>query len=260
LSGDPSQPSGPILVVAPHQDDAALSCAALLAATGPVDVLTVFTGLPEPPRTGWWDVECGFADSGESVPLRNDEERRALEPAVRRLELLGLLEAQHLDGERPESDRARLAEAVVGWVELEGPAATVAVPVGAGWRPGFVSAQLVRAGLARNPGARPSPAHLYVRDVVLDALAGRPARLLAYEELPYLWGGRGESEAQRVARARGLHATPHVVEVDRRAKAERIAVYASQIPHISPPTGRLDDPSVLPAEECYWQLGSSVVR
>jgi hypothetical protein len=50
------------------------------------------------------------------------------------------------------------------------------------------------------------------------------------------------------------------MEVDRRAKAERIAVYASQIAHISPPAGRLDDPAVLPAEECYWQLGSSVVR
>ena len=104
-----SPAAGPILIVAPHQDDAALSCSALLDAGGPVDVLTVFTGLPETPRQGWWDVDCGFAGSHESVPLRNDEERRALEPSVRRLQLLGLLEAQHLDGERPEADRSRLA-------------------------------------------------------------------------------------------------------------------------------------------------------
>lgn len=255
-----SPPSGPILVVAPHQDDAALSCAAILDLFAPVDVVTVFTGLPETPRRGFWDVECGFADSHESVPLRNAEERSALEPSVRRLELLGLIEAQHLDGPRPTVDRRRLADHVVAWADREGTGATVAIPAGAGWRPGFLGAQLVRRGLARQPGPRPSPGHLYVRDVVLDAIAGRRGSIVLYEELPYRWGGRGEAQAREAARSRGLHVTPFALEVDRRAKAERIAVYASQVTHISPPAGRVDDPAVLPAEECYWQLGTSGER
>ena len=95
---------------------------------------------------------------------------------------------------------------------------------------------------------------------MLDALVGKPVWILAYEELPYLWGGRGDAEARRIARARGLQATPYMVEVDRAATAERIAVYASQVPHISPAARRLDAPSVLPAEERYWQLGTGVVR
>lgn len=252
--GHPSPPPGPILIVAPHQDDAALSCAAILDRFDPVDVFTVFTGLPETPRRGYWDAQCGFADSHESIPVRNDEERRALEPVTRRLELLDLVESQHLNGPRPESDRARLAQRIVAWTEQEGPSATVAIPVGAGWRPGFVSAQLVRRGLARQPGPRPHASHEYVRDVLLDALVGRDVRVVLYEELPYGWGGSGDSQARRAARGRGLHATPYVLEVDRRAKAERVAVYKSQVPHISPPEGRIDDPAILPPDEPHWQL------
>lgn len=251
---------GPILVVAPHQDDAALSCAALLDGPGPVDVLTVFTGLPENPHRGWWDAETGFAGSHESVPARNEEERRALEPSVRRLELLGLHEAQHLDGPRPAADAETLADRVRAWAAGEGPSATVAAPACAGWRPGLLRRQLVRRGLARQPGPRPSPGHEYVRDVVLDALTGQPVGLLLYEELPYRWGGRADREAARVAAALGLRAEPIELRVDREQKAARIAVYASQVAHISPAGGRVDDPSVLPPEECYWQLGTTSRR
>ena len=252
--GHPSSPPGPVLIVAPHQDDAALSCAALLERFDPVDVLTVFTGLPATPRRGHWDVECGFADSHEGLALRNEEERRALAPVTRSLELLGLVESQHLDGPRPESDRDRLAERVLAWAAHEGPSGSVALPAGAGWRPGFVRAQLVRRGLARQPGPRPHSAHEYVRDVLLDAVGGKPVTILLYEELPYRWGGAGNAAAWRVARERGLHATPFELEVDRRTKAERIALYASQVPHISPPGGRIDDPATLPPYERYWQL------
>ncbi len=252
--GHPSSPPGPVLIVAPHQDDAALSCAALFERSDPVDVLTVFTGTPATPRSGHWDIECGFADSHESVPLRNEEERRALEPVTRRLELLDLVESQHLEGPRPETDRERLAESVLAWAAQEGPSGSVALPVGAGWRPGFVRAQLVRRGLARQPGPRPHPAHEYVRDVVLDAIAGTPVWTLLYEELPYRWGDAGDAAAARVARERGLHSTPFELEVDRQAKAARIALYASQVSHISPPEGRIDDPAILPPYERYWQL------
>jgi hypothetical protein len=254
LTGDPSPPPGPLLVVSPHQDDAALSCAALLEGPGPVDVLTVFTGLPVTPRQGSWDVETGFADSHESVPARNEEERRALEPVVGRLELLGLVETQHLDGPRPAADAELLASRVRAWVADAGRPATVAVPAGAGWRPGFVRGRLVRRGFARQPGARPHPAHEYVRDVVLSALAGSGAALVLYEELPYLWGGRADGEAARVAAAHGFSPEPVSLRVDRPAKAARIATYASQVAHISPAEGRVDDPSILPPDERYWLL------
>lgn len=254
MSGDPSRQFGPILVVAPHQDDAALSCSALIEAPGPVDVLTVFTGLPETPRRGWWDLKTGFDGSHESVPARNEEERRALEPCVRHLELLGLLEDQHLDGERTATDAETLASKVRAWAAEEGPSATVAVPACAGWRPGLIRRQLVRRGLLTQPGPRPHPGHEYVRDAVLDALGAADGQLLLYEELPYRWGGPADAEAERVGAVRGVRAELVTLPVDREAKAARISLYTSQVPHLSTARGPVDDPSVLPADERYWRL------
>ena len=214
----------------------------------------MFTGLPEAPHRGWWDVKTGFEGSHESVPARNEEERRALEPSVRRLELLGLLEDQHLEGARTAVDAERLASRVRTWAAEEGPSATVAVPAGAGWRPGLITRELVRRGFIPQPGPRPHPGHEYVRDAVLDALGADDAALVLYEELTYCWGGPADTEAKRVGAARGVRTELVSLPVDREAKAARIALYASQVPHISTARGPVDDPSVLPADERYWRL------
>ena len=51
-----------------------------------------------------------------------------------------------------------------------------------------------------------------------------------------------------------LRAHVEEVPVDRERKAERLAAYSTQIPHLSPPEGRLDSPKVLPPTERYWLL------
>src|SRR5262249_41968225 len=91
-------PGGPLLLVSPHMDHAALSCHALLDREEPVDVLTVFAGRPDPPRQGDWDRACGFRDSSEATAARLEEERRALSGTAHRLSLLTLLESQHVEG------------------------------------------------------------------------------------------------------------------------------------------------------------------
>ena len=48
---DASAPAGPLLLVSPHLDDAALSCAALLERDEPITVLDVFTLVHEPDRS-----------------------------------------------------------------------------------------------------------------------------------------------------------------------------------------------------------------
>ena len=45
---------GRLLILSPHLDDAALSCAALIERDRAADVLTVFDGEPDPPRAGAW--------------------------------------------------------------------------------------------------------------------------------------------------------------------------------------------------------------
>ena len=63
-------PEGRVLIVSPHLDDAAFSCAALLDRPRPADVLTVFAGTPDPPRRTSWDKRTGFDDSDAAMTAR----------------------------------------------------------------------------------------------------------------------------------------------------------------------------------------------
>ncbi len=45
-------PSGPLLIVSPHLDDAVFSCSALLGRGEPAEVLVAFAGFPNPPHNG----------------------------------------------------------------------------------------------------------------------------------------------------------------------------------------------------------------
>jgi GlcNAc-PI de-N-acetylase len=220
-------PAGPLLLLAPHFDDAALSCAALLEREEPVDVVTVFAGGPEPPRRGWWDEVCGFPDSAASLAARKAEEQAAIGPR-HRLSFLPLLDMQYVEGRRPTSDADVIRAHVAEWAAAGG-GGHVAVPAGAG-----VARRLWRRG-----ATAPHPDHLFVRDAVL---ASRIAGLtpLLYEELPYATGGAPA----------GIDARPFTVAVDPVAKARRIALYRSQLAHLE----GLHEPANVPAHERYWTL------
>jgi LmbE family N-acetylglucosaminyl deacetylase len=240
-------------VVSPHLDDAALSCAALLARADPVDVLTVFAGEPDPPRQGPWDSDCGFASSAESIPIRRAEEESAFAGTRHRLAFMELLEGQYVDWHHAAEEADAIAAKIRGWTAANA-GGTVAVPAGAGRRLGRV-----RAGLARrvgmNGGPDPHPDHLFVRDVALCVLAsGREVLPLLYEELPYVLGGGAAREARGAAAACGRRAVELVADVDRVAKAARIGAYATQVPHLTLDGRRLDVAANLPSHERYWQL------
>jgi hypothetical protein len=240
----------PILLLAPHFDDAALSCSALLDGGRPIDIVTVFAGGPEPPVTAYWDELSGFADSAKALEARRAEDAAALAGRGHRLVYLPLLEAQY-GGERGAEQRAEIAAAVTSWA-AEHPAGLVALPAGAGWRaPRAIRPLLRRLGRGRVP---PHPDHLFVRDAGLGSLGGATWTPLLYEEQPYDRSGRAAGEASQLAASVGRRAVEIVLEVDPVAKARRVAHYASQVPLISPPEGRLDDPSVLAATERYWLL------
>jgi hypothetical protein len=245
-------PSGPLLLVSPHLDDAVFSCAALVERPEPIDVLTVASGAPDPPRQGWWDVQCGFASSAESIPARLAEDDAAFAGTPHRRSHLGLLELQY-QPERTRAEAELIAGRVRDWVAAN-PEGVVAVPAGAGCSPRR-TARWRRRLLRQNCSPPQHPDHVWVRETVLEALTGITA--LLYEEIPYLWGEPADAEAERAASSGGLSVDPFTVEVDPVQKARRIAAYASQIAEISPSHGRLDDPRTLPAEERYWLLRRS---
>jgi LmbE family N-acetylglucosaminyl deacetylase len=239
-----------LLVVSPHLDDAALSCAALLDRGEPVDVLTVFAGAPKPPRRGFWDTRCGFDSSAESIPARRREEETAL--AGHRLTYLDLFEMQYVDGPRPQAEAEHLVAAVADWLETTEDG-TVALPAGAGWRTRLPSRVADR--LIDRRGPPPHPDHVFVRDALLGRLP-RPAGILLYEELPYLWAGPADGSVRRTAERHKLAADLVSVEIDRERKARRLRAYPSQLAHLSPPERPLDSASVLPPVERYWTLSA----
>ncbi len=244
----------PLLIVSPHPDDAVLSCWALLAQPEPVEVLDIFAGSPDPPRQGAWDLRCGFRDSAESSRARREEELHALEGTAHRATFMELVNADYVDGPRPPGDREAIVAAIRGWIERNG-VGTVVLPAGAGWSMSRFRRALGKRVWWRFIGERPGPPahpdHLFARDAGLEAAASSGAEILLYEEVPYLWGAPADRAVSE------LDPTAELVElpVDRDEKARRIAAYASQVEHISPPQGRLDDPAVLPATERYWRLG-----
>jgi LmbE family N-acetylglucosaminyl deacetylase len=243
----------PLLIVSPHPDDAVLSCWALLSRSEPVDVFDVFAGSPQPPQQGTWDRRCGFADSAESSRARKQEELRALDGTPHRVRFLELVNVDYVDGRRDPADAGVIAAEVREWLSRND-GGTVALPAGAGW-----TMSRLRRGLGEHvwwrfigerPGPPRQPDHVFARDAGLEAVAGTRAPVILYEETPYLWGAR----ADRAVASLGRPAEPLELPVDRAEKARRIAAYTSQIEHISPPQGRLDDPAVLPAGERYWLL------
>lgn len=210
----------------------------------------MFAGDPDPPTRGAWDEVCGFADSREALAARRAEHAAAFAGSPHRRSELPLVEAQYLDGERRRSDRDVLAAAVEEWAGRNS-GGLVALPAGAGWSaPGAVRRVARLAGRAR---VRPHHAHVWVRDVALEAVSPAWTPML-YEELPYLYGGAADRAVGAVARRYGLQPEPLGERVDREGKAARIACYASQLRAISPQGRPLDRPEALPQVERYWLL------
>ena len=245
-------PTAPLLIISPHFDDAALSCSALLERSEPAEVLTVFSGEPQPPRQSVWDRRTGFADSAASMAARREEDRRAFAGSPHTRRDLDLLDYEYAPRPRPASDRDRIGEAVEEWARTAA-GGVVAVPAGAGRRVGWLRIRLeARLGLSR--GIAPNPDHLLVRDAAAEALSGsRATRLLLYEELPYALDGSADRQVAGLGARLGAAVKACAVEIDRDRKAGRIAAYESQIASLHPEI-RLDRAASLPPAERYWYL------
>jgi len=246
-------PSGPLLVISPHLDDAVLSCSALVDREEPATVMTVFSGEPNPPLQTEWDTLTGFQDSAMAMAARRAEDQAALGGTGHQLRYLDLLQIGYSPPPRPESDRRAIAAAVEEWARGRN-AGVVALPAGAGRSIGRLRARIGRRIGFRTP-ILPHPDHLFVRDNAIEVIVRFPTiSVLLYEELPYLLDGTADRQVLSAAKRWGQDAIPCSVEVDRQRKAVRVAAYASQVPHLLEKGQRLDAAESLPPRERYWYL------
>ena len=226
-------------ILAPHHDDAVLSCWSLLTAPGDVRVVNVFAGVPPEGELGWWDRETGATDSAARMRERAREDAEALAQAGRTAVDLDLLEDQYRDGAAPPAEELRAAvEAHIGGGPVYGPAA-----IG-----GHGDHLLVRA--------------------LLGELQREGGDVRLYADLPYAarkgwprWvGGSGRRRAERQwdqalaeAEVDMTPLSPRAVRLDpdaQQSKLDAIRAYRTQFDALE--KDRVTDPDVL-AFEAFWE-------
>ncbi len=252
-------PAGPILVLSPHLDDAALSCGALLERAEPITVYDVFTQRPEPEQLTDWDTRCGFTGSNEAMDARWAEEYEAFDGSPHVFAAVDLLDGQYCTGPRDPRDAERVTKAIDSWLAANRSAAsvTIAMPVGAG-TPLGVSTSFPRRWRARRAGTfafSNSPDHLWVRDTALEHLRERAdVAVWLYEEYPYQFAMGGDRVVPAIETWLERTAVLRLLAVDQAAKARRIAAYTSQLELLFRSTSPRALQRALPRVERYWEL------
>ena len=184
--------AGSVVVLSPHFDDAALSCWSLLEAPGPLRVVNVFGGIPEPGQGGEWDRKLGIVDSAAYVRDRIEADRAALARAGREPVSLPLLDHQY------GGDGIDVSEALEPYL---GPDSAVYAPAGIGAHPD----------------------HVRVRDA---AVALRPDVRL-YADLPYALQRGWELPPE--LEERWTPVAIRLAEAQRRRKVDALRAYGAQM-------------------------------
>jgi hypothetical protein len=244
-----------MVVVSPHLDDAVLSAFELLHRATNIKIVTVFTVAPEGMSTDW-DRDRGFPNAASHLAARLTEEHTVMAGlGVTHVEL-PFIPFEYRSAGLTESDKLALVAAVLHQV---GPSkTTVAVPVGAGGTWGIPRKVWHRVRPNRRPpgGTTPHIDHLAITDLLLGPLLEVGHTVWLYEDLPYLWAGRGDRRAHALSHQHGVPVTETSLPVDRVAKAASINGYVSQASAVvlRPPDQVAE---ALPTHERYWVLQAS---
>lgn len=229
---------GPVVVVSPHMDDAALSCGRLLASLPGSHVVTVFSGGPPrvSPLPEWDRLSGAFSPGDDVMGLRVREDEAALALVGATGHRLGLWDEQYrgrpvrlarfraravrararrLDDPRVEDGAAAALAALAGDPELR----TWVVPLGL-WH-----------------GDHKKTARACMRLAAQPSRPGRAApTFVVYEELPYRLEVPDQVDQARAAWSLAGFALEPVEapgldgEARREAKAAMVAAYRSQLP------------------------------
>src|ERR1022692_979836 len=131
-------PSGPVLVVSTHLDDAVLSCGHFLSKNPQSVVLTVFAGAPDRMHEGYNSITTGEKYAPDAVHKRRNEDAAAMKclsvkpPAWLDLydcDYLGIYDSHHLQRDRGTRDHKEIVSAVNAAIRKIGPRSVIS-PLG----------------------------------------------------------------------------------------------------------------------------------
>jgi len=210
--------AGPIVVLSPHFDDAALSCWSLIEAPGPLRVVNVFGGIPQPGQGGEWDQKLGIVDSAAHVRDRMEADRAALARAGREAITLPLLDHQYGGA----------------GVDVAGALEPHLAPGSAVYAPAAIGAH---------------PDHVRVRDAAIALRSG----VCLYADLPYAlqWGWELPPELEQ----RWTPVAIRLREAQRRRKVRALRAYGAQMHALATVFPPVD--SRRACYEVFWRSASA---
>lgn len=178
----PRSATAPATFVAPHYDDAVLSCGEAIAGMPGSRVITVFSCGPSPTDPlSPWDRECGFTPGDNVAAVRRREDDEALHLLGAQGTALGFLPAQYRPAARSGSTGlskviARLRRRDLTESQLR---TAISARFAEALQASEVKTCIVPLGVSH-------PDHVLTTSIALSLIASVPAcRWVAYADLPY---------------------------------------------------------------------------
>jgi LmbE family N-acetylglucosaminyl deacetylase len=223
-------PTKPVLVIAPHLDDAVLSCAHLLYKNPSSMVVTALAGAPQVDHVGYNSKTTGQSYAPDAVEVRRDEDRVALDYLAAAPIWLYLLDADYAK-HRPPGDYRDVIRDEIARVLYETSPQSVFAPLG-----------LMH------------PDHVAVSDASLQLAANSPLTWYLYMDLPYgHYGRRALTRRIAVVGQRFRLVEFDSYEGDPDIKLRAVALYSSQYDTTRTNFREVFDVAMSGAER-YWRL------
>jgi LmbE family N-acetylglucosaminyl deacetylase len=224
------EPPEPLLVLAPHLDDAVLSCGQLLHDSSSPIVVTVMAGAPPVPHEGYNSKTTGKTNAPEAIALRRDEDRSAMDYLGATPIWLDLYEADYT-AFRPASGYGETVRNEIARTISETESKSIFAPLG-----------LMHAD------------HLVVSDACLELVVDTTFTWYLYMDLPYGLADRGAM----VRRVAALNKRVRLEEFDLyvgdpEVKRRAMSFYASQYGPTRRSFRRAFDATIRGGER-YWRV------
>ena len=241
-------PTGPVVVISPHLDDAVLSASSVLTVDPDADVrvVVVFAGVPPDGTTGRFDAIFGVTDSADLMRRRRQEDLAALALLGRAPIHLDHLDDQYRIG---SVDPAELATTIGAAIDH---ASALVAPAGIGRHPDHLVSRDVAIGLADQAGIGLSLS----ADLPYATNLGWPSWVTGALPEPHLVPEAAWSSVlAEVAADRDLEPlVVHLDEADQARKLSALRCYTSQWPALEGgPHARISNPAII-AHEVRWTL------